>query len=899
MNVPNALRQIKRLLTHRRRPAQWTFVVVLLLGACVAAPASLPANAPVPPAVLPRLPAELTLTADAVLVDVAVDHTARRVYVGDSARTLYVLDADTLALLETRPDAGGYLTLDPVNGRLYAATGATYAPTPDAVRVVVLDTATGAELARIPGRWLSVDPAGGRLFVGDGLDYDTPTDAPGIRILDAADFAPRSEIAQPGIPVFNPARDELLIVAYTVYTADPATRTVTGDLFPRLRDGIPFLFCNSCAWAEWARIFPEEGLIAVNIQSHSPQGSGPIAPPTWLDAATLAPVDPTRAPELYATCGSGGTLVGAVDGRLYRSRRYARYIVYNNLLVDDAAGDRITVRDGIYADYVDGATQRAYLSDGQVVALPALQPVGTWPAADCLLAADPEDGRLYAATDGTLRVIATGGGQATLLPPEPASLPAAPVLEILPSPAYADDGTLLLRSGEGRLYRSTDRGATWAWLRGGLPTHPDLTLGARFSPGYAADRTIFAFGYRRDYWGEGVLRSTDGGDTWTRRWHGLEHLRVQDLSVTAAPTGTLDLLATARFASATGGPAGYSQQQSQDGGATWQMVATAAQLRDLPAPPDAAPPLPVRAAQYDQALEVTVDGVNWMPASVTLEPDARVLAVVAAPDAPATLYVLTGRDVYRTPDAGMTWQRWDDARLAGRTYADELSALAAAQNATGAGHDLFVGTLAGEFWPLDPASMTWRDATASPPPVPTPTLTPSPPPVPTPTATPPLSTQEPPAGFFRPEGTFADMWAGDPGAQMLLGWARTPDAVPVRVVVQPFERGEMLWRADTGQIYARFDAMGWQLFPDTFVDGDPADDPALTPPPGLQQPVRGFGKVWREQPGVRDLLGWATAPEESRDARLQEFARGIAVQLGDRTLVLGATLDGTRGWSRR
>ncbi|MEZ4557399.1 MAG: hypothetical protein R2854_13270 [Caldilineaceae bacterium] len=38
---------------------------------------------------------------------------------------------------------------------------------------------------------------------------------------------------------------------------------------------------------------------------------------------------------------------------------------------------------------------------------------------------------------------------------------------------------------------------------------------------------------------------------------------------------------------------------------------------------------------------------------------------------------------------------------------------------------------------------------------------------------------------------------------------------------------------------------------------------------------------------------------ESRDGRLQEFARGIAVQLGDRTLVLGATLDGTRGWSRR
>jgi hypothetical protein len=26
--------------------------------------------------------------------------------------------------------------------------------------------------------------------------------------------------------------------------------------------------------------------------------------------------------------------------------------------------------------------------------------------------------------------------------------------------------------------------------------------------------------------------------------------------------------------------------------------------------------------------------------------------------------------------------------------------------------------------------------------------------------------------------------------------------------------------------------------------------------------VRGFGKVWREQPGVRERLGWATQPEK-------------------------------------
>ncbi|MEZ4557395.1 MAG: hypothetical protein R2854_13250 [Caldilineaceae bacterium] len=84
-----------------------------------------------------------------------------------TARTLYVLDADTLALLGARPDADGYLTLDPVNGRLYGATGSTCArPRLTPCRVVVLDTATGcagtlqAELAPHPRPLAQRGPGG-------------------------------------------------------------------------------------------------------------------------------------------------------------------------------------------------------------------------------------------------------------------------------------------------------------------------------------------------------------------------------------------------------------------------------------------------------------------------------------------------------------------------------------------------------------------------------------------------------------------------------------------------------------------------------------------------------------------------------------------------------------------
>ena len=38
----------------------------------------------------------------------------------------------------------------------------------------------------------------------------------------------------------------------------------------------------------------------------------------------------------------------------------------------------------------------------------------------------------------------------------------------------------------------------------------------------------------------------------------------------------------------------------------------------------------------------------------------------------------------------------------------------------------------------------------------------------------------------------------------------------------------------------------------------PEEDPDIIPPEGYYEPVRGFGKVWREERGVREHLGWAT-----------------------------------------
>lgn len=112
----------------------------------------------------------------------------------------------------------------------------------------------------------------------------------------------------------------------------------------------------------------------------------------------------------------------------------------------------------------------------------------------------------------------------------------------------------------------------------------------------------------------------------------------------------------------------------------------------------------------------------------------------------------------------------------------------------------------------------------------------------------------------------------------------TPSICDAEIVEQSFEHGRMFWIGKTpetrcqveqdfslgsGEIWvAIFDENGrggeWLIFDDDWVEGvDPESDPDLIPPEDLLQPVRGFGKVWREKLSAaqRESLGWAMVPE--------------------------------------
>lgn len=82
----------------------------------------------------------------------------------------------------------------------------------------------------------------------------------------------------------------------------------------------------------------------------------------------------------------------------------------------------------------------------------------------------------------------------------------------------------------------------------------------------------------------------------------------------------------------------------------------------------------------------------------------------------------------------------------------------------------------------------------------------------------------------------------------------------------------MIWFGPQKVIFAVYQSdkkPRWQQFSDTWTEDKPAIDPALTPPDGMFQPMRGFGWVWRTTRGLRDKLGWATGQEMPYQAALQ------------------------------
>jgi len=142
-----------------------------------------------------------------------------------------------------------------------------------------------------------------------------------------------------------------------------------------------------------------------------------------------------------------------------------------------------------------------------------------------------------------------------------------------------------------------------------------------------------------------------------------------------------------------------------------------------------------------------------------------------------------------------------------------------------------------------------------------------------------------------------NMLAADPALSNALGCA---SGTPARFAgaAQVFQSGTMYYLDGAPRsIYVLTIDGHYRRFDDTWVQGVDPDSAGEIPPPGLIEPIRGFGKVWRTNADVRASLGWAITNEMGDTATVEYFERGRAIYLPVRgeTIILAEDPGGQSG----
>jgi|GEM_PF-4897211 len=124
----------------------------------------------------------------------------------------------------------------------------------------------------------------------------------------------------------------------------------------------------------------------------------------------------------------------------------------------------------------------------------------------------------------------------------------------------------------------------------------------------------------------------------------------------------------------------------------------------------------------------------------------------------------------------------------------------------------------------------------------------------------------------QPVRGFALIYTNQTGVATRLGCASGHE-IGFSAPLQTFERGLMVERLDTRQIFVIQSNGSWSIYGDSYSNGQVLSAVG-TPPANLSAPTGGFGLVWRQQSGVRQNLGWATGPVQNLSGAWQGFAGG-------------------------
>ena len=718
--------------------------------------------------------------------------------------------------------------VDAANDRIYATDSAGW--------VHVLDRQTYAQRGQVyAGRELSLDATRGRLYVGDARQ-------PEVSVLDTDSLEVLHTIPQAGKPRANEATGEVVILNRRFFVFDGESGEPHGVLEPWV--GEPAEECPGCYY--------------------------PIGTEITIDARRGLTRTTTYTPRPGKPGAQESIAYDPETGRAYHSLLTGGYVYFSSIgLYADLEALRtrepplrsLTGLSGRIA--LDRPARRLYVVRGRTLTVLDSETLyrvgrvdaGTW--SPVIAAVDEELGLLYTPRGSRLAVwTRTGGAVPAPLPPETVPV-SGTVQDIRPSPNFAADSTLLATI-DGQICRSTDGGETWKHLRGGLPELDAYRLAqhAVFSPAYAEDRTLYYGAHLGETHGEGVYRSTDGGETWQHASDGLLDLRVYQIvpSPRYGEDGTL--LAYAYIQT------GQALYRSRDRGENWALVVRQSEYGTPPIPrPDELfrdfPIHPQYRCNYESLCERSAGGGQpWQPIDTGgfQMGSIRLTALSPTFEDDGTVYWAAQGALYRYHDKSGVGEICTTAPFYGpRDYTNEFRSIAAAADGDGT-TVLLLGSAAGEFLRARVEDLNWERVwprTEDPTPLP-------PTPSPTPCA----------------QAVDERLTAAAAAVSSKLGCATGP-ALETPSAIQIFELGVMLWRLDGRRIDVLRQDGTWAGVDDTWEEGQDTHDPGLVPPEGKVQPVRGFGKVWREQLGGPEAwIGWATGEETGGGAVIQPFAGG-------------------------
>jgi hypothetical protein len=745
--------------------------------------------------------------------------------------------------------------VDEASERLYVSDSAGW--------VTVLDRRTYEQLGRAyGGRYIGLDSKHGRLYASDARQ-------PGVTVYDLDSLRVARTLPQPGKPRANAATGEVVIVNRRFYVLDGESGEPRGVLEPGV--GEPPEECPGCFYPTAVDIVidAQRGLTTTTTYMPWPGKPGPkesidydLASGRAYYSLLTGGYVHFSSLSLYPDLGKleqaqvSGYSVGSQAQPLRHLEGLSGYIKL------DPIAQRLYVVRGRYM----------YILDSETLARIGLVDAADW--TPVVAAVDSGLGRLYTPRGSKLVVWTRTGGAPHAPLPHETTIVTGTVESILPSPDFGQDRTLLATI-DGSVCRSTDGGETWLRLRGGLPELGQYisTLSALFSPNYAEDQTLFYSAFVGETHGEGVYRSTDGGETWQMSSDGLYDLRVHRLLASPGYAQDSTLLAYAYTAK------GEAVYRSTDRGQSWQVVTRQIEYGKPPLPHPSqlfaqVDERPQYRCSYDSVCERSLDGgATWSALDTDGYQTGHLIAYALSPDFETdhTAYWLAEGAVYRYDEDAQRGEMCTDSPLYGpRDYTNRFSGIAAA--ADDGEHVLFVGSSAGEFLRFAPEDLMWSQVWPAPA-RPTPAL-------PTPTPTP--CAYEMDAHFGITQEPFPAP----------MGCALEP-STEAFVAFQPFELGMMFWHGDHDAIYVLQQDGTWAWYEDTWEEGQPDRDPTLVPPESRYQPIRGFGKVWRESLGGADAwIGWATAEEEGFGTLIQAFVRGTLLK-GANEVVYVLYEDGT------